>query len=257
MNRRWCTLFLGFSVFALAALPAHAQSSPVQPRPLMYTYVANWQIPRAHWSEMPQSAAADKPIMEKALADGALIGYGEDEVLIHSADGETHDDWWSSMSMAGLLKVLDQLYASGNVSSPALDSATKHWDEVFVSRYYNRHPGAYKSAYSYISNYQLKPDAPMNALDTLSQNIVAPVLEKLLADGTIIEYEIDELTIHTEAPGTFSIVTLSPSPDGIDKVNAAIADAIKAQPLLIPAWNSMTNGSAHRDELLRSEGTYK
>ncbi|MGA7523513.1 MAG: hypothetical protein WBW84_13735 [Acidobacteriaceae bacterium] len=260
MSQRWCPTLMGFCglfAFALAAFPSQAQTSPVQPKTPMYTYVANWQIPRAHWSEMPASEAADKGIMDKAVADGTLIGYGDDEVLVHSADGETHDDWWSSSSMAGLLKLLNQLYASGNVSSPALDSATKHWDQVFISRYYNMHPGAYKSAYTYISTYQLKPDAPMDALDTLSQNIVVPVLEKLLADGTIIEYEIDELTIHTEAAGSFSIVTLSPNPDGIDKVNAAIADAIKAQPLLIPAWLSMTNPSAERDELLLSEGTYK
>lgn len=258
MSHRWCPAFLGFcGLFAFAALPLHAQPSPVQPKAAMYTYVANWQIPRAHWSQMPQTEAADKDLMDKAVADGTLIGYGDDEVLVHSADAETHDDWWSSSSMAGLLKVLAQLYASGNVSSPALDSATKHWDSIFVSRYYNLHPGAYKSAYTYVSTYALKPDAPMDALDTLSQNIVVPVLEKLLADGTLIEYEIDELSIHNQAPGTFSIVTLSAHPDGIDKINAAIADSIKNQPLLIPAWNSMTVPSAQRDELLLSEGTYK
>ena len=54
--------------------------------------------------------------------------------------------------------------------------------------------------------YELKPDAPDNAVDTISQNVVVPVLEKMLADGTIIEYEIDVLSVHTQAPGTFSIV---------------------------------------------------
>jgi hypothetical protein len=223
----------------------------------MYTYVADWQIPRTHWSGMPQSAAADKSIMDKAIDDGTLVGYGDDEDLVHSADGETHDDWWSSMSMAGLIKVLDQLYASGNVSSPALDSATKHWDLVFVSRYYNRHPGPYKTAYTWVSEYQLKSDAPGDALDTLSQTIVAPLMEKMFADGTIIEYEIDELAVHNQAPGSFWISWVSPTPEGIDKVTGAIMDTVKAQPLIGPAFGSMTKGSAHRDELLRGEGTYK
>lgn len=247
----------GLALFTLAALPAFAQMQEVKPKPPMYSYVANWQIPRTHWSQMPQTEAADKPIMDKALADGTIIGYGDDETLVHSADGETHDDWWSSMSMAGLLKVLNQLYASGNVSSPALDAATKHWDLIFVSHYYNWHPGAYKSAYTYVSTYELKPDAPGDAVDMLSKNIVVPILEKMLADGTILEYEVDELSVHSMAPGTFSIVYITPNPEGIDKIDVAIRDAVKAQPLIHPAFGSMTKASGHRDELLLSEGTYK
>jgi hypothetical protein len=257
-THRWCSPLLAFcALFAVAALPSHAQTSPVQPKAPMYSYVANWQIPRAHWAQMPQGAAADKPIMDKALADGTLIGYGNDETLVHSADGETHDAWWASNSMAGLLKVLDQLFASGNVSSPALDSATKHWDSIYVSRYYNWHPGSYKGAILYESTYELKPDAPMDAVDTLSQNIIVPILEKLFADGTVTEYEIDELAIHSQAPGSFSIISVCPSADGVDKINAAIAEAIKAQPLINPAFASVTNPSGHRDSLYRGEGTFK
>lgn len=121
MSKKWFSPFLGFCgllALSLFACPSHAKSSTVQSKPPMYSYVANWQIPRTHWSEMPQSEAADKSVMDHALADGTIIGYGNDQNLVHTPDGETHDDWWSSMSMAGLLKVLSQLYASGNVSSP-------------------------------------------------------------------------------------------------------------------------------------------
>lgn len=195
--------------------------------------------------------------MDKALADGTIVGYGSDQDLVHSADGETHDDWWSSMSFAGLLKVLDQLYASGNTSSPALDAATKHWDLIFVSHYYNRRPGSYKKAYTWVSTYQLKPDAPGDAVNTLGANIIAPLLEKMFADGTILEYEVDEMALHSETPGTFWVSWVSPTPEGIDKVNGALVETIKAQPLVVPAFGSMTKGSAHRDELLLSEGIYK
>jgi len=259
MTQRWFSTLLGLSAlfaFALAAQPSHAQS-PVQPKPPMYTYVANWQIPRAHWSQMPAAEAADKGIMDKAVADGTLIGYGDDEVLVHSADGGTHDDWWSATSVGGLLKVLAQLYASGNVSSPALDAATKHWDMVYVTHYYNWRPGSYKNAYTWVSTHELRSDAPDNAVDVLSQNIMVPILEKLLADGTLIEYEIDELEVHSQAPGSFSIVTLTAEPDGNDKVEAAIGAAIKANPLLVPAFGSMVQLRSLHDDLLLSEGTYK
>lgn len=109
-----------------------------------------------------------------------------------------------------------------------------------MSHYYNWHPGAYKSAYAWAATYGLRADAPADAVDTLSQNIIAPILEKALAYGTILEYEVDELSVYTEAPGTFTIVYVTPTGEGVDKVNAAILDAIKGQPLLVPAWDSMT-----------------
>jgi hypothetical protein len=223
----------------------------------MYSYIANWQVPRAHWGDMTKSVSADNAILEKALADGTIVGYGNDENLVHQADGFTHDNWWSAMSLAGIVKVLDQFYASGNTTSDPLASATKHWDGIFVSRYYNWHSGAYKNGYTHVSAYKLKADAPGDALDSVSKNLVVPMLEKLLADGTIVEYEVDTLAIHTEAPGTFWIVYIAPKPEGLDKVQAAIVDTLKAQPFSGPAFGSMTEGSAHRDELIRGDGKFK
>ena len=56
--------------------------------------------------------------------------------------------------------------------------------------------------------YRLKPDAPDDAVETLSKELIVPLLEKLFADGTLHEYEVDTQAIHTEAPGTFVIVYL-------------------------------------------------
>jgi hypothetical protein len=231
--------------------------SEVKEKPPMYSYVANWQIPRAQWAEMAKGNAADKTILDKALADGTIVGYGNDENLVHRPDGETHDNWWSAMSMAGLVKVLDQFYASGNTVSPALDSATKHWDSILVSRYYNWHSGSWNKGYGHVSSYKLKADAPDDAIDTLSKNLVVPLLEKMLADGTIREYEIDTEAIHTEAPGAFWIVYVASSPEGLDTVTAAVGDSLKTHPFAGPAFSSMTDSSAHRDELVEGDGVYK
>jgi hypothetical protein len=259
MTQRWFSTFLGLSglfALALAAFPSHAQS-PVQSKAPMYSYVADWQLPRSHWNDVPAAEAATRSVLDKSVADGTLIGYGYDEEVVHTPDGETHDQWWSAMSLAGLLRAREAIFAAGVPTSPALDAATKHWDMVYVSHYYNWHPGAYKNAYTWAATYQLSSDAPANAVDMLSQNIVAPVMESLLADGTIIEYEIDELAVHSQEPGTFTIVYLCPSADGIDKVQAAIRDHVKAHALVTPAFGGLTKNSGHRDELLSSHGTYK
>ncbi|HEV2486232.1 MAG TPA: hypothetical protein VGT08_11935 [Terracidiphilus sp.] len=260
MNKRLWSVsawLCGLLVLTVCAVPSGAQTTEVKEKPPMFSYVGNWQIPRAHWADMEKSASARNALMEKAMANGTIVGYGEDINLVHTADGWTHDTWWSAMSMAGLVKVLDQLMTGETSASPNAASPTKHYDLVFVSRYYNWKPGAYKGGYVHVSVYKLKADAPDDALDLLAQHLFVPNLEKLLADGTIVEYEIDTNAIHTSAPGTFAIVYVSPTPEGLDTVQAAIRASAKAHPLSVDAFGSFTDDNGHRDELAKGNGVFK
>jgi hypothetical protein len=248
----------GLCAVALMALwSVGARAQEVKQKPPMFTYIANWEIPRAHWGEMAKSADTTKPILDKAMADGTLVGYGNDENLVHSQGEFTHDNWWSSTSIAGLMKVLDQISAAGGSSSPALESSTKHWDLIDVSHYYNWKPGQYKNGYVQVAVYRLKSNAPDDAVEQLSKNFIVPLLEKQLADGTIVEYEIDEPAVHTDAPGTFSIVWVCPNADGIDKVAAAVRSTREGQALSNAAFLSMVDYKTHRDELIRGNGIFK
>src|SRR5579872_2614148 len=137
MTRNLWKVFVGLCVLALSVvgvLPAGAQMSEVKEKPPMYSYVGFWNIPRAQWAEMAKNDAANQKILDKAIANGTIVGFGSDENLVHSPDGPTHDSWWSAMSMAGVLNVLDQFYKSGGATTPVLANATKHWDNITVSR---------------------------------------------------------------------------------------------------------------------------
>jgi hypothetical protein len=260
MHGKLGRVFAGLSALAMVAFwaaPTRAQSTEVKEKPPMYSYVSNWNIPRPQWADMQKANASDQPVLDKALANGTLVAFGNDLNLVHTPDGSSHDDWWSAMSLAGILNVLEQFYKSGTPTSPVLASATKHWDNVYVSRYYNWHSGSWKDAYTYGSFYKLKPDAPANALDTLSKNLFVPFFEKLLADGTIHEYEIDTEAIHTDAPGTFWIFYITENAEGVDKVNAALREVMKSNPLGGPAFQSMVDFTPHRDLLARTNATYK
>src|SRR5690349_17113064 len=94
---------------AALVIPALAQTE-LKEKPPMYSYVGNWAIPRAQWGDMEKSEADNDKVLKPALANGTLVGYGNDMTIVHSADGETHDEWWSSTSMAGLLNVLNEFY---------------------------------------------------------------------------------------------------------------------------------------------------
>ena len=259
MTNMWRALvaacFLG--LIAGIAPTAGAQMQEVKEKPRMYTYVALWELPRAQWGEWPKSEMEDQKIVQDAMAAGTLVGYGDDTNLVHQPDQPTHDDWFQSMSMAGLMNTLDQFYKAGRASTPMQMSATKHWDNIMVSRYYNWHAGSWQGIYAYGSKYTLKDDAPNGAVDTLAQHAIVPVMEKMLADGTIHEYEIDTEAVHTDPPGTFWIFYLCTSPDGLDKVSAAIRDAVKANGLIGPSFDDMVNFKEHRDYLTRTNATYK
>ncbi|HVC48203.1 MAG TPA: hypothetical protein VND90_13250 [Terracidiphilus sp.] len=246
-----CAIALG----TMWAVPASAQEA-VKAKAPMYSYVSNWQIPRAHWAEM-KTPAAEKEMMDKAVADGRLVGYGSDQNMIHTPDGWTHDDWFSSMSQGGLYSVLKQLYTSSTSTTPVLESATKHWDLALMSRYYGWTSGSYKDGFVSVSEYKLKKNAPEDALNSISSEVVAPLLEKMLADGTIVEYEIDTMAVHTEAPGTFMIVTVSKNAAALDKMDDAIRAAIKANPIEGIAFDALTDSSAHRDEIGLGDGVFK
>ena len=244
-------------ILGIATIAAYGQTPEVKEKPRMYTYVANWVIPRAQWPDMDKVIASTQVDFERAFADGTLIGYGNDTTLVHHEDGNTDDTWWSSMSMAGLVKVLEQVRKSANPAAPPLSTATKHWDNIYVSRYYNWKKGSWKNVYTYESAYKLKADAPDDAVDQLSKNLIVPLMEKMLADGTIVEYEVDTQAVHTEAPGLFSIIYIAENAEALDKVNAAIRESFKANPMGGPAFASMVESSQHRDELVRTNATYK
>ncbi len=257
MNKKLSSVLAVVCTLAAFAVCASAQMQEVKEKPRMYTYVAFWTVPRTQWADQAKQTASEEKMMEKGIADGAIVGFGDDQNLIHQPDGATHDTWYSAMSEAALLNQLDQFYKTGMTTTPVEISATKHWDGMYVSRYYNWHSGSWKGAYSEASMYKLKSDAPDNALDVLSKNLFVPLMEKLLADGTIHEYEIDTEAIHTEAPGTFWISYVAANAESLDKVTAAIREAQKANALGGPTFASMVDYSQHRDYLSRTDATYK
>jgi hypothetical protein len=256
-KRRLITEIVMIAVLGAFAGTAYAQTTDMKEKERMYTYVALWAVPRAHWAEFEKPVAADQKVLDQASANGSLIAYGTDIALVHEADGYTHDSFWSSHTMAGVLNVLDAFSKAGTTSSGPLGLATKHEDLIFVSRHYNWKPGSYKDAYTHGSSYKLKATAPDEAVGTLSKTIFEPILEKLLADGSIVEYEVDEEAIHTQSPDTFWVFYLTQTAEGVDKVNAAIRAAAKGNPLLGPSMDSMVDWEPHRDFLDRTSAVYK
>ncbi len=153
--------------------------------------------------------------------------------------------------------MLARLQGSDASTSPVLQSATRHWDEVYVSRYYDRRAGSRKVLYTRAGFYKLKDNAPDNAVELLSKTVFAPAFEKLFADGTVVQWEINAEAVHTDAPGRFWIFCLTPNPEGIDKINAAMRDALQSNPVAQQMFDSLVDFTAYRDYVAMANASYK
>jgi hypothetical protein len=77
------------------------------------------------------------------------------------------------------------------------------------------------------------------------------LLEKLLADGALHGYQIDEETVHSADPGAFFIAIITNGPEGIDKFNTALNEAEKNNPAGWAGFGSTIDPAGHRDTLAR------
>jgi hypothetical protein len=132
--------FVRLSILCLAwaATGSLAAQTTAHDKVRVYTYVAEWDVPRAQWGDMTKLDELDKPLLDKLIADGTLIGYGAHTNLIHQEGEPTHGSWLSATSEGNILKALESIYAHpGSVSAP-VQGASKHWDQMTPSQWTKR-----------------------------------------------------------------------------------------------------------------------
>jgi len=249
MRRRISESVFVLCVLAIAMLLAGTAwtQSVSQEKPPLYTYVSEWTVPRAMWVDYQKMEASGNDAMNKLVADGTIVSYGSYSVLNHQEGQPTHGSWFSAHSMANLMKVLEGLRSRPDATGPIL-SATKHWDLILESREYNAHSGTFKNGYLRVGNWKYKAGTSDPDGKIMKATMVA-MLEKLLADGALHSYQIDEETVHSRNPDTFFVAIVANSAEGIDKFNAAIDENEKKNPAGWAGFGSLLEIEGHRDFL--------
>ena len=80
----------------------------------------------------------------------------------------------------------------------------------------------------------------------------------MLADGAIVEYEIDREMIHTtDSRGQVHFSFVMPSAEGLDKFRAALGVALDENSLLGPAFSWMMVNFTPQADFVRVNATYK
>lgn len=252
-DKKLLAVFAGLMVlviFAIRPVPGGAQTAAVKEKPPMYSFIAVWNIPRDQWKAREQQAATARKILDRAISKGTISAYGFDE-------NPLHDTFWLTLSKTGLESVRDQFQKAGITAVPAKAGAPAPPASILISRYYNWHATTCENAYVHVGIYKMKPDAPSDVVDKLSKNFFAPVLEKMLASGTIFEWETDVYADPKDGPGTFLIAYLSTTKEALDKAHNAVQERLKSRSPAEPALDSLIDVKASSDVVVRSYAVYK
>jgi hypothetical protein len=187
--------------------------------PTVYTYVSQFQVPRANWAAYSEDTEKSfVPVAEKMLADGTIQSWSTFETIVHTPDGYTHGAAWSSNTISGLMKVLDEIRKSG--PRPGQIAATKHEDLLMQSTMY--HAGSGTPAYARVVCSLAKADKP-GEYTAMLKKLLVPTFEEQIKKGVASYYGVDEQYVNTSAQSMRCVVITYPNAESMDKWAAAIS----------------------------------
>ncbi len=238
----------GLLVIVLAVMLVPAALPQMEPTPVVYTYVSSFQVPRANWAAYSEDTEKTfVPVVEKMTADGTILSWSTFETVVHTPDGYTHGAAWSSTSIAGLMKVLDEIRKNG--PRPGQIASTRHEDLLMQTTTY--HAGTGTPAYLRVVCSNAKADKPGEFTATLKKLLV-PTFEEQLKKGAATYYGVDEQYVNTGAPSQRCVVITYPNAEGIDKWAAAINTTMsKWSPAERAEFAGSTVADSRRDFLAR------
>ena len=240
----------GLLVLALLVTLAPTALSQMESQPVVYTYVSQFQIPRANWAQYAEDTEKSfVPVAQKLVADGSILSWSTFEQVVHTPDGYTHGAAWSSTSIAGLMKVLDELRKSP--PRPGQVASTKHEDYLMQTVMYHAGTGGGAAAYLRVVCANAKPEKPGEYAAALKKYLV-PTFDEQLKNGAASYYGLDEQYINTMAPSMRCLVINYPNAEGIDKWAAAINTTFdKMSAAEREAFSGTTVTDSRRDLLAR------
>lgn len=209
---------LAVLLLAVAVVVPIAFSQLGQGQPVVYTFVSQFQVPRANWAQYSENTEKSfVPIAEKMVADGTILSYSTFESIVHSPEGYTHGAAFSSSTISGLTKVLDELRKAG--PQPGQVAATKHEDYLMQTSMYTMGSGG--AAYLRVVCQNAKPDKPEEYAAALKKYLW-PMIEDQVKKGVASYVGLDSQYVNNMAPSTRCLVMNFPNAESMDKWAAAV-----------------------------------
>jgi hypothetical protein len=206
-------------VLLVIAVPAALPQMEMAQQPI-YTFVSQFQIPRANWPQYAEDS--DKlfmPIAEKLMADGTLVSWSTFELVVHTPDGYTNGTSWSSTTISGLMKVLDEVRKAG--PRPGQIAATRHEDLLLVSTMYKASSVSETSGYLRVVCSMAKPSSP-EGYSKMLKKLLVPTFEEQFKKGVATSYSLDEQYVNTGPQSERCLAVTYPNSESMDNWAGAI-----------------------------------
>src|SRR2546421_13088295 len=186
MNKRMIAVAVGLILVTVAIVSSPTAFSQMEPTPMVYTFVSQFQVPRANWAQYSEDSEKTLvPVMEKSLADGNIVSWSTFEQVVHTPDAYTHGAAWSSTSISGLMKVLDEIRKAG--PRPGQIAATKHEDYLMQTSMYR--VGSGTPTYLRVVCSNARAEKPGEYTATLKKLLV-PTFEEQVKKGVATYYGV-------------------------------------------------------------------
>jgi hypothetical protein len=240
----------GLLVVVLAVFSAPIALSQMDSAQPVYTYVSQFQVPRTNWTEFAEDTEKTfVPIAERFMADGTIIAWSTFEMIVHTPDGYTHGAAWSSNTIAGLTRVLDELRKGG--TRPGQVAATKHEDLLMQSTMHHASSVTGGSGYLRVVCQMAKPEKPGDYAAALNKYLT-PTFEEQFKKGVATSYGVDEQYVNTGAPSLRCLAITYPNAEGMDKWASAVNATLgKMSPADRDAFANTTVPNSRRDLMAR------
>jgi hypothetical protein len=241
---------VGLLVVVVAVLAAPVTLSQMEQAQPVYTYVSQFQVPRGNWMQfVDDNDRTLVPIMQRLLADGTIVGWSTFETLVHTPEGFTHGAAWSSNSLAGITRVLDELRKIG--PRPGQIASTKHEDLLMQSTMHQASSVSGGSGYLRVICQSAKPGKADDYVAALKKYL-GPTFDEQFKKGVATSYGMDEQYVHNQAPSLRCLVITYPDAESMDKwataINAALGKMTQADR---DALASTTVPDSRRDFMAR------
>lgn len=205
-------------VLFLCSVPAAL--SQMEQKQTVYTFVSQFQVPRANWAQFAEDAEkTTNPIFERLLADGTIVGWSNFEAIVHTADGMTHGSAWQSTSLAGITRVLDELRKSG--PRPGQLASTKHEDLLLRTEVLHASSVAAGTGYLRVVCTVAQPGKGDDYVAAVKKYL-GPTFEEQFKKGVATFYGFDQQYVNTQAPSLRCAVITYPNAESMDKWATAI-----------------------------------
>lgn len=194
MFRHTAVVMMTMVVAAGLGVAANSTGQAVPSGETEYTYVAEFQVPRANWAQYTEEDERTfVPVAERLLADGTIVGWSTFESVVHTPDGMTHGATWTAKSITGLMRVLEEARKSG--PRPMQATATKHEDLLLQSSLHEAVSVNTTTGYLRVL-CQMTPASKPDEYGAALKKIFWPTFVEQLKNGAVNAFSVEQQYIN-------------------------------------------------------------